>query len=144
MLRRIARLFLYLLAVVVLMVVGGFAYLFLAFPRTAPPALVEAPRTPERIARGQYLSRHVVGCSDCHGERDWTRYSAPQMREREGHGGMAFHLDIGTLYAPNITPVRLCGKLSCDRGTSRATGGRVRMKAMTDSASSCDICRYAS
>ena len=106
MLRRIARLFLYLLAVVVLMVVGGFAYLFLAFPRTAPPALVEAPRTPERIARGQYPSRHVVGCSDCHGERDWTRYSAPQMREREGHGGMAFPRHRNALRL-NITPVRL-------------------------------------
>jgi mono/diheme cytochrome c family protein len=106
-LRRIARICLYLLVIVVLVVAGGFAYLFLALPRTAPPASLRVPRTPERIARGQYLSRHVVGCSDCHGERDWTKYSAPQMREREGHGGMAFPLDVGTLYAPNITPVRL-------------------------------------
>jgi mono/diheme cytochrome c family protein len=106
-LRRIARLLLYLLAFVVLAVVGGFSYLFLVFPRIAPPAILQVPRTPERIARGQYLSRHVAGCSDCHGERDWTKYSAPQMREREGHGGMAFRLGIGTLYAPNITPVRL-------------------------------------
>ena len=107
MLRRIARLFLYLLAVVVLAVAGGFSYLFLALPRVAPPATLQVPRTPERIARGQYLSRHVAGCSDCHGERDWTKYSAPQMREREGHGGMAFRIGVGTLYAPNITPVRL-------------------------------------
>ena len=106
-LRRIARLFLYLLAVVALAVVGGFSYLFLALPRVAPPVTLQVPRTPERIARGQYLSRHVAGCSDCHGERDWTKYSAPQMREREGHGGMAFRIGVGTLYAPNITPVRL-------------------------------------
>jgi mono/diheme cytochrome c family protein len=95
------------LAVVVLAVAGGFAYLFLALPRVAPPAAIQVPRTPERIARGQYLSRHVVGCSDCHGERDWTKYSAPQIREREGHGGMSFPIGVGKLYAPNITPARL-------------------------------------
>ena len=106
-LRRTARLFLYLLAVVALAVAGGFSYLFLALPRVAPPVTLQVPRTPERIARGQYLSRHIAGCSDCHGERDWTKYSAPQMREREGHGGMAFAIGVGTLYAPNITPARL-------------------------------------
>jgi mono/diheme cytochrome c family protein len=106
-LRRIARLALYLLIVVIVLAGGGFAYLFLALPRSAPPASLQAPRTPERIARGQYLSRHVVGCSDCHGERDWTKYSAPQMREREGHGGMSFPIGVGKLYAPNITPARL-------------------------------------
>jgi len=92
---------------VVAVVAGGLVYLFAAFPRLAPPPILEVPRTPERIARGAYLSRHVVGCSDCHGERDWTKYSAPQMRDREGHGGMAFRIGVGTLYAPNITPARL-------------------------------------
>ncbi len=86
---------------------GGLVYLFLALPRVAPPATLQVARTPERIARGQYLSRHVAGCSDCHGERDWSKYSAPQIREREGHGGMAFRIGVGTLYAPNITPARL-------------------------------------
>jgi hypothetical protein len=43
--------------------------------------------TPEQVARGAYLSHHVVGCTDCHGERDWTRYSAPQMPSREGTAG---------------------------------------------------------
>ena len=107
MLRRIIRPLLFLLAVVVLAVVGAFSYLFLALPRVVPAATLQVPRTPERVARGQYLSRHVVGCSDCHGERDWTKYSAPQMREREGHGGMAFPIGVGALYAPNITPARL-------------------------------------
>ena len=107
MLRYIGRLLLYLLGVVLLAVVGGFSYLFLALPRIAPPTTFQVPRTPERIARGQYLSRHVAGCSDCHGERDWTEDSAPQMRDREGHGGMAFRIGVGTLYAPNITPARL-------------------------------------
>jgi mono/diheme cytochrome c family protein len=107
MLRTLVRLVLILLGIVVLAVVAGLAYLFLALPRTATPSADQVPRTPERVARGAYLSRHVVGCSDCHGERDWSKYSAPQMREREGHGGMEFKLDIGTLYGPNITPAAI-------------------------------------
>jgi mono/diheme cytochrome c family protein len=107
MLRRLVRIVLYLVAAIVVIAMGGLAWLFMAFPRAASPEVFQAPRTPERLARGEYLSRHVVGCSDCHGERDWTKYSAPQMREREGHGGMAFKLDVGTLYAPNLTPAHL-------------------------------------
>jgi mono/diheme cytochrome c family protein len=106
-LRRIARLALYMLLVVLVLAGGGLAYLFLALPRSAPPASLRVPSTPERIARGQYLSRHVVGCTDCHGERDWSKYSAPQRRDREGHGGMSFPIGVGTLIAPNITPARL-------------------------------------
>jgi len=106
-LRRIARLVLYLLLAVILIAGGGLAYLFLALPRSAPPVSLQVSRSPERIARGAYLSRHIVGCTDCHGERDWTKYSAPQMRDREGHGGMSFPIGVGKLYAPNITPARL-------------------------------------
>lgn len=105
--RLVLRVALVLLAAVVVLAGLGLGYLFLVLPRTAPPSNVQVPRTPERLARGAYLARHVAGCTDCHGERDWTRYSAPQMREREGHGGMTFDLDIGTLRAPNITPAAI-------------------------------------
>jgi mono/diheme cytochrome c family protein len=107
MLRRLVRVVMYMVVAILLIVACGLGYLFLALPRAATPEVFEAPRTPERIARGEYLSRHVAGCSDCHGERDWTKFSAPQMRDREGHGGMAFKLDVGTLYAPNLTPAKL-------------------------------------
>ena len=49
----------------------------------------------------------MVGCTDCHGERDWTRYSAPQMPSRAGQGGMTFRLPVATLHAPNITPAAI-------------------------------------
>jgi hypothetical protein len=107
MVRRFVRIVLYVVVAILVVAASGVGYLFLALPRAASPEVFQAPRTPERLARGEYLSRHVVGCSDCHGERDWTKFSAPQMREREGHGGMAFKLDIGTLYAPNLTPANL-------------------------------------
>jgi mono/diheme cytochrome c family protein len=107
LIRRSIRLAVWLGVTVAIVATGAVAYLFAAYPRMAPPPSIEVPRTPERIARGAYLSRHIAGCTDCHGERDWSKYSAPQMREREGHGGMAFRLDIGTLYAPNITPAAI-------------------------------------
>ena len=81
-------------AVLVLAVVAGagWTYVMAAYPRLAPPRALKVAGTPEQVARGAYLSHHVVGCTDCHGERDWTRYSAPQMPSREGHGGMTFRL----------------------------------------------------
>jgi hypothetical protein len=107
MFRRLLRFFMYAIAALLLIAACGLAYLFLALPRAATPEVFQAPRTPERLARGEYLSRHVAGCSDCHGKRDWTKYSAPQMREFEGHGGTEFKLGIGTMIAPNLTPAKL-------------------------------------
>jgi mono/diheme cytochrome c family protein len=107
--RLVLRVALVLLAAVVVLAGVGLGYLFLVLPHAAPPSHVQVPRTPERVARGAYLARHVAGCTDCHGERDWTKYSAPQMPDREGHGGMTFALDIGTLRAPNITPAAIGG-----------------------------------
>jgi mono/diheme cytochrome c family protein len=122
--RRSIQFVLILLGAALVVVAGGFVYLFTAYPRTAQALSLEVPRAPERIARGAYLARHVAACMDCHGERDWSRYSAPQMRDREGHGGMAFNLDIGTLYAPNITPA----------GIGEWTDGEV-LRAMTQGVS---------
>jgi mono/diheme cytochrome c family protein len=109
---RITRLLVRTLLILVLLLAvavgGGFAYLFLALPRAAPPSTLKVTSTPEKLERGKYLAHHVVGCTNCHGERDWTKYSAPMMPDREGHGGMEFALgDVGTLRAPNITPAAL-------------------------------------
>lgn len=120
----IRRLALVLLSLVLLIAGLGTAYFYLRFPRTAAPLDIQAPRTAERLARGAYLSRHVAGCTDCHGERDWTKYSAPQMREHEGRGGMVFNLDIGKVVAPNISPAKL----------SSWTDGEI-LRAMTEGVS---------
>ncbi len=53
----------YLVVAVLLIAIGGLGYLFLALPRAATPEAFQAPRTPERLARGEYLSRHVVGAA---------------------------------------------------------------------------------
>lgn len=114
-----------LAALVVLVIAGGLAYLFLALPRTAAPSSFQARRTPELLARGEYLSRHVTGCTVCHGQRDWTKFSAPAIPARMGHGGNKFDLgDAGTLYAPNLTPAAL----------STWTDGEI-LRAMTEGVS---------
>ncbi len=93
-----------LVALLLVAVAGGLGYLFYAYP-DVPVTEYRIEPTPERLARGKYLSDHVVGCTTCHTERDWTRFSGPAKPERLGAGGDAFPLgEAGTLYAKNITP----------------------------------------
>lgn len=79
------------------------AYLFLALPKLSAPSTVKVAATPEKIARGEYLSRHVAGCVVCHGPRDWSRFSGPAQPGTEG-GGRVFDIGIASLHASNITP----------------------------------------
>src|SRR5262250_1428980 len=43
-------------------------------------------RTPQRLARGQYLAEAVSGCMDCHSPRDWTRHDNPILPGTKGSG----------------------------------------------------------
>lgn len=94
------------LVVLVLLLAGaGLAYFYTAYPNVPVPASYTIAPTPERLARGKYLNDHVVGCTTCHTERDWTRFSGPVKPERTGAGGDRFDLGpAGALYAKNITP----------------------------------------
>jgi mono/diheme cytochrome c family protein len=106
-------------------IAGGTTYMLTAYPRIAPPRNVKVPRTPERIARGEYLANHVAGCVGCHGQRDWSKYSAPLMQDASGQGGHVFELgDIGQVPTPNITP----------SGIGEWTDGEV-IRAMTEGVS---------
>ena len=68
----------------------------------APFATSRLPRTPERIARGKYLSEGLLQCFICHSERDWTKPGAPPIPALKGAGlvwpGRPW------LVAPNLTP----------------------------------------
>ncbi|HEX9654956.1 MAG TPA: hypothetical protein VGA99_14705 [bacterium] len=71
------------------------------------PAGVAVKSTPERLARGEYLVKHVAICLDCHSTREWNIYSAPAAVGTEGMGGERFGPEYGmpgTLYPRNITP----------------------------------------
>jgi len=94
--------------VLLLLVVAacGYLYMMFAFPK-APPARTDVTfdTSPERIARGQYLANHVNGCTTCHAQRDWTKFSGPVKEGTVGTGGQEFPLGpVGKLYAKNITP----------------------------------------
>ncbi len=60
-------------------VAGAATSLLSVFPRAAPATAVVVPATSQRLARGRYLAEHVLLCSECHADRDWTAYSAPSV-----------------------------------------------------------------
>ena len=66
--------------------------------------------TPERLARGRYLTRGLLGCEMCHTPRDWSQHGAPELPGKELAGQvLAFPGFPGSMVAPNLTPDRETG-----------------------------------
>jgi hypothetical protein len=104
------RLVAILFGLVLLLVLGGLTYLFLALPRVGAAPDVRVEITPERVARGKYLANHVAMCLTCHSERDWTKFGAPVPPGAEGSGGMVWGRAQGLPgeFKPgNLTPAGL-------------------------------------
>ena len=74
-------------------------------PRMRPLTNRTFERTPERLARGQYLFENF-GCFDCHGEHDWTKHESPLIEGTRGAGYAVFPMAglPGRVVPPNITP----------------------------------------
>jgi len=109
---------LWILGIVVLIVVVALLYVKIALPNVGPAPELTIERTPERIARGEYLANHVALCMDCHSKRDWSRFSGPPTPGTIGMGGDVFDQKFGfpgVYYAKNITP----------EGISRYTDGEL-------------------
>jgi mono/diheme cytochrome c family protein len=86
----------------------GFGYIMLGFPKVPPPAAVKFDTSPERLARGKYLNDHVVGCTTCHSQRDWTKFAGPVLEQGFGAGNQEFSLGpTGAVYSKNITPAAI-------------------------------------
>lgn len=107
--------FLKVVAIVLLVVVAlaaiGVSYLSLRKPAQRPAVAEKFEPTPERIARGKYLVRHVGACLDCHSERTLA-YGLPFKPESEGAKGFVWDRRSGfpgTLAAANLTPDRETG-----------------------------------
>jgi len=64
---------------------------------------VKFKSTPERIARGKYLTEGPLWCFNCHTERDTTKSGWPPRLEKKGSGSIVWKTDSTHLYAPNIT-----------------------------------------
>ena len=91
-------------------VVGGYGFFAAVYPRVSPASDITANPTPERLVRGKYLAKTVMGCLDCHAERRPDRYAWPLVPGTEGAGGGRWGRENGvpgTVYAPNITPAAL-------------------------------------
>ena len=99
-----------LLLVLVLVVAGGVTYVTQALPNIPVPADLHVERTPDRVARGNYLANHVTLCMDCHSTRDWSRFSGPLVPGTLGKGGEVFDQKVnfpGRFVSKNITPFNL-------------------------------------
>ena len=95
---------------VVLVIVLAVAFFYMHFPDVDKPSSLVVERTPERIARGNYLAHHVTVCLDCHSKRDYAHFSGPIEPGTEGMGGERFGPEMGlpgTLYAANLTPAAI-------------------------------------
>lgn len=89
---------------------GGYSYLLFAYPKVGPAPDLRAQASPETIARGKYLADHVAVCTDCHSQRDWTRYAGPIKPDTYGAGGEVWDETVGfpgRLVSRNITPAAL-------------------------------------
>jgi mono/diheme cytochrome c family protein len=94
-----------LLGLLVLAAAGFSAAVHTRWDRTfhAPEPELGASADPELIERGRYLVYGPAHCSYCHTpSSEWPRLDAGE--ERPLVGGYAFHLPIGVLRTPNITP----------------------------------------
>lgn len=66
-------------------------------------------RTHARQERGRYLAESVMGCFDCHSEKDWKQPGAPPVAGKIG-GGKDWSADgMPWLVVSNITPDRETG-----------------------------------
>lgn len=109
-----------LAAVTVAVVVGVPAYLYGAYPKMRAAPQMTAPKTPEAIERGRYLSEAMTGCVACHSPIDASRPGDFPLAGLEYAGrvwpvGSGFP---GKIVAPNITP-------DPDTGIGRWTDGEV-------------------
>jgi hypothetical protein len=110
MIKTIVRVFAFLVAVVMITAAGGFSYLYLRKPATAPPEDIKVAITPARLARGKYLY-NLADCDGCHSQRDFSRFDGPVVVSGRGRGNV-FPPDMGlpgVVAARNITPDKETG-----------------------------------
>ena len=75
-------------------------------PNVGPAPTIKVAMTSEAIARGYYLTNHVVACIYCHSKQEDTKMWYPVIPGTEGAGGRIFP-GPGVYYAANLTPYHL-------------------------------------
>ena len=116
--RKVLKIFGYLILLLVIVVVGLVSYVKTALPNVGKAPELKVERTAERMERGRYLVQSVTLCENCHSERDWTKFAGPVVEGTCGKGGECFDRKVGlpgVYYSKNITP----------EGISRYTDGEL-------------------
>ena len=72
--------------------------------KARPLTDVKFESTPERIARGKYLTNGGSHCFLCHSVRDWSKPGAPPIESLKGAGAILENKKDFRIVAPNITP----------------------------------------
>ena len=85
--KKLVRIILGVVVLILAIAACGVAYLFMAFPKVPPVSDVRIVATPEKLARGEYLTKHVSLCLDCHSERDFEKQAGPLKPGTWGNAG---------------------------------------------------------
>ena len=105
--RTLLKIVVVLVVIVLVAAAAGVTYVFARYPDVPAPESVTVQSSPEKMARGEYLSKHVTGCLVCHAERDFTKFSGPVIESSLGRGGDSFgdpDTAVKVLFSTNITP----------------------------------------
>lgn len=110
---RFLRRFVQVVVGLLLIAIVGLATRFYALaPASRPPTHVRAPRSPEAIARGEYLANHVLACTGCHSQVHVDQPGEPIVEGKTG-SGRVFPDDPTFpdwhIVGPNLTPDRETG-----------------------------------
>ncbi|MSV30001.1 MAG: cytochrome c [Bryobacterales bacterium] len=90
---------------------GGYAFMSLKKPASAPPAAITIESSEARVAQGRYIFEILSDCGGCHSMRDFSRFGGPVVAGHKAEGTIfprEFGLP-GDVSAPNITPDRETG-----------------------------------
>ncbi len=104
--KRFLKLLGVMVGVVVLLLGVVVAWLALRSPDSRDARMDKIESTPARLARGEYLVKHVADCLGCHSDHNYL-LGFPVKPGTEGQGGFAFDEMFGVpgvVCAQNLTP----------------------------------------
>lgn len=99
-----------LLLIIIAAVAAYISYIKWALPDVGQAPDIKVAITPERVARGAYLAKHVAGCIGCHSTHNWDYYNGPVFDSVYAAGGERSDESMGypgTFYSKNLTPYHL-------------------------------------
>ena len=107
--KKIVNVLLWSLAALVAVLVAGITFTIgwrpFVGPRARPLTTQRFAPTPERLARGTYLVKHVTPCMECHAPHRWAEHEAPIEADMLGAGQEIPVKGLpGRVVAPNISP----------------------------------------